>query len=56
MRPLLRWTSLLGSVALLAGLGAARTHQQSFPLFLAVVVALSALIVAVFVLTAPRDG
>ena len=34
LRPLLRWTSLLGGVALLAVLGAARTHQQNFPLFL----------------------
>jgi hypothetical protein len=37
-------------------LGAARTHQQNFPLFLAVIIALSVLAVAVFVLTAPRDG
>jgi hypothetical protein len=41
---------------LLAVLGAANTHQQNFPLFLALVVGLSALAVAVFVLTAPRDG
>jgi hypothetical protein len=38
---------------LLAVLGAARTHQQNFPLFLAVVLGLSVLAVAVFVLTAP---
>ena len=37
-------------------LGTARTHQQNFPLFLAVVLGLSALIAVVFVLTAPRDG
>jgi hypothetical protein len=33
-------------------LGAARTHQQNFPLFLAVVIGLAVLTVAVFVLTA----
>lgn len=43
-------------MALLGVFGAARTHQQNFPLFLAVVVGLSVLTVAVFVLTAPRDG
>jgi hypothetical protein len=37
-------------------LGAARTHQQNFPLFLVIVIGLSVLTVAVFVLTAPRDG
>jgi hypothetical protein len=37
-------------------LGVARTHQQNFPLFLAIVIGLSGLAVAVFVLTAPRDG
>jgi hypothetical protein len=36
-------------------LGAARTHQQNFPLFLAVVLGLSVLTLAVFVLTAPGD-
>jgi hypothetical protein len=53
---LLRWTSLVGSAALLAALGAAHTHQQNFPLFLTVVIALSVLAVAVFVLTAPPRG
>ena len=53
MRPLLRWTSLLGSVGLLAVLGAARTHQQNFALFLTAVIGLSVLAVVVFVLTAP---
>ena len=37
-------------------LGAARTHQQNFPLFLTVVVGLSVLAVAVFVLTAAPDA
>jgi len=53
---LLRWTSLLASAALLATLGTARVHQQNFPLFLSVVLGLSVLAVAVFVLTAPRRG
>jgi hypothetical protein len=51
---LLRWISLLGGAALLALLGGARTHQHNFPLFLGTVLGLSVLIVAVFVLTAPR--
>jgi hypothetical protein len=37
-------------------LGVARTHQQHFTLFLGVVMGLSALAVAVFVLTEPRGG
>jgi hypothetical protein len=37
-------------------LGAARTHQQNFPLFLAAVLGLSVLAVAVFVLTASPEG
>ena len=41
-------------------LGEARTHQQNFPLFLTVVIGLSVLTVAVFVLTtapeAPSSG
>jgi len=37
----------------LGALGAARTHQQNFPLFLAVLVGLALLTVAVFVATAP---
>jgi hypothetical protein len=36
-------------------LGAARTHQQNFPLFLTVVVGLSMLAVAVFVVTATPE-
>jgi len=35
-------------------LGAANTHQRNFPLFLTAVLALSALVVAVFVATADR--
>jgi hypothetical protein len=37
-------------------LGAARTHQHHFTLFLTVVVGLSALTVAVFVLTATPEA
>jgi hypothetical protein len=42
----------------LAVLGAARTHQQSFALFLGVVLGLSVLVLVVFVATTtgdPRD-
>ena len=53
---MLRWTSLLASAALLGVFGTARTHQQNFPLFLAVVVGLSVLAVAVFVLTTAPDA
>ncbi len=56
MRPLLRWTSLAGSAALLAALGASNTHQQNFPLFLGSVMGLAVLAVAVFVLTEPPRG
>lgn len=42
-------------MALLAVLGAARTHQQNFPLFLATVLGVSLVIVAVFVTTAAGD-
>jgi hypothetical protein len=53
---LLRWTSLLGSAAVLGALGATRTHQHHFTLFLIVVVGLSILTVGVFVLSAsPED-
>jgi hypothetical protein len=52
LRPLLRWTSLVASGALLAVLGAAGTHQRNFPLFLAAVLGLSVLAVAIFVATA----
>jgi hypothetical protein len=41
---------------LLALLGGAGMHQRNFSLFLAAVLGLSVLAVAVFVLTAPRDG
>ncbi|HEU4371486.1 MAG TPA: hypothetical protein VFV05_24960 [Methylomirabilota bacterium] len=40
---------------LLAVLGAARTHQQNFTLFLTVVIGLSMLVVVVFVLTATPE-
>jgi hypothetical protein len=46
--------SLLGSVALLAALGVARTHQQNFTLFLSVVLGVAVLVVVVFVATEPR--
>lgn len=52
MRPLLRWTSLVGCGVVLAALGAANMHQRNFTLFLVAVVGLSALAIAVFVLTA----
>jgi hypothetical protein len=42
-------------VAVLAALGAANMHQRNFPLFLAVVVAVSALSVALFVATASDE-
>jgi hypothetical protein len=54
VRPLLRWTSLLACGAVLAALGAANMHQRDFVLFLATVVGLSTLAIAVFVLTADR--
>ena len=43
-------------MALLAVLGASRTHQQNVTLFLVAVVGLSLLTVGVFVLTASRAG
>ncbi|HET9855403.1 MAG TPA: hypothetical protein VFR53_10115 [Methylomirabilota bacterium] len=56
MRPLLRWTSLVGSAALLAVLGAANTHQRNFPVFLTAVLAVSVLTVAIYVATSrPRE-
>lgn len=55
MRPLLRWISLGGMVALLAALGAARTHLHNFPLFLGAVLAASVVTVAIFVVTAAGD-
>jgi uncharacterized membrane protein YoaK (UPF0700 family) len=51
LRPLLRWISLIAAAIVLAVLGSARTHQQSFVLFVVIVVALAAGIVAVFVAT-----
>jgi hypothetical protein len=56
LRPLLRWTSLVGCAALLAVLGSAGTHQRNFTLFLGSVLGLAVLAVAVFVLTEPRGG
>lgn len=50
-RSLLRWTSLVASGAVLAVLGARRVHLGNFPLFLAFVVVLAALVVVVFLLT-----
>jgi len=52
MRPLLRWISLVATVVLLAVLGAARTHQQNFVLFLGVVLGSAVLVLVVFVVTA----
>ncbi|MBI4241425.1 MAG: hypothetical protein HY613_06880 [Candidatus Rokubacteria bacterium] len=54
MRPLLRWISLIGSGAVLYGLGVARFHHQNFSLFLALLLALAVLTVVVFLLT--RDA
>jgi hypothetical protein len=51
LRPLLRWISLIAAAIVLAVLGSARTHQQSFVLFVVIVVALAAGIVAVFAAT-----
>jgi len=42
------------TVALLAVLGTARTHQQSFALFLGLVLGMAVLTVVVFVVTASR--
>lgn len=55
MRPLLRWISLVATAVVLGVLGAARTHQQNFTLFLAVVLGLSVVVLVVFVATAARD-
>lgn len=51
MRALLRWSSLLGSGAALYAMGAARFHHHNFPLFLALLLALALLTVAVFLFT-----
>ena len=56
LRPLLRWTSLVGSAVLLGTLGVANMHQQNFILFLTAVLGLCVLTVAVFVLTEPARG
>ena len=56
MRPLLRWTSLIGTAVLLAVLGGSGTHQRNFPLFLASVIGLSVLAVTVFIFTASPEA
>jgi Na+/H+ antiporter NhaD/arsenite permease-like protein len=56
MRALLRWSSLIGAAAVLATLGAARTHQHNFPLFLGVVLGVAIVTVVVFVATAGGDS
>lgn len=52
---MLRWASLGGMAVGLAVLGAARTHQQNFVLFLGIVLGLALAVVAVFVVTAGDD-
>lgn len=52
---MLRWASLGGMAVALAALGAARTHQQNFVLFLGIVLGLALAVVAVFVVTAGDD-
>ena len=52
---MLRWASLGGMAVGLAALGAARTHQQNFVLFLVLVLGLALAVVAVFVVTAGDD-
>ena len=52
MRSALRWTSLAATAAVLYGLGMRGFHHRHFDLFLAVVLGLAVLIVAVFVATA----
>jgi hypothetical protein len=56
LRPLLRWSSLVLILAVLARIGAARLHLHNFSLFLAVVVGLALLTVAVFVATTAGDA
>ena len=56
LRALLRWTSLVGTFALLAALGVARTHLHNFPLFLGALMVTAVVIVAVFVATATSDS
>lgn len=51
MRSLLRWTSLVVAGGVLYALGERRLHLHDFNLFAGVLLALSALIVAIFVLT-----
>ena len=55
LRQLLRWTSLVALVAVLAVLGEARTHLQNFVLFLGIMLGLAVAVVAVFVATAGDD-
>ena len=50
----LRRRATVADRALLAVLGTARTHQQSFALFLGLVLGMAVLTVGVFVVTAPR--
>lgn len=60
MRSALRWASLAATGAVLYALGASGFHHRRFDLFLATVLGLALLIVAVFVATARnepgRDG
>ena len=56
MRSLLRWSSLVASAVVLGALGASRVHHTSFPLFLAVLLALSLGTVVVFLATRGDDG
>ena len=51
MRLLLRWISLTGSGVALYALGVARFHHHNFPLFLALVLALTLVTLVVFLLT-----
>lgn len=51
MRSLLRWASLVASGAVLGAVGAARLHHYNFPLFLAILLALSLVAVVVILLT-----
>jgi uncharacterized membrane protein YfhO len=55
LRPLLRWTSLVAALVVLAYLGVARLHLHNFVLFLAIVLGLAVAIAAVFVATASGD-
>jgi hypothetical protein len=52
MRSALRWASLAATAAILYPLGATGFHHRHFDLFLAAVLGLAVLTVAVFVVTA----